>query len=193
MGSLGALAAASSFPDRIDRLVLIGTAAAMPVHRDLLAAAAANQHAAIDMVNRWGFGPAAGLGGSRAPGIWMVGAGERVLERARPGVLHNDLAVCDSYRDGLSAAVKVRAPTLLICGEKDQMTPLKGARLLASAIPSASLLVLKGAGHMLMAERPDEMLRALAGHLAVDASRSEARLASDTGLPPAQSRGNVVP
>jgi pimeloyl-ACP methyl ester carboxylesterase len=174
MGSLGALVAAAGAPQKIDRLVLIGTAARMPVHADLLAAAAANQHAAIDMVNLWGFGPAAGLGGSRAPGLWMVGGGERILEQARPGVLHSDLAACDAYRDGLADAARVKAPTLLICGEKDQMTPLKSARALAAAIPCATLTVLRGAGHMPMAERPDELLRALAAHL-------DAKAAPDAG------------
>lgn len=170
MGSLAALAAAAAFPARVDRLVLISTAAAMSVHRDLLAAAAANQHAAIDMVNLWGFGPTAGLGGGRAPGVWMLGAGERILESARPGVLHKDLAACDAYRDALDAAAKVAAPTLILCGERDQMTPLRGARVLAGAMASVRLVVLEGAGHMLMAERPDEVLRALTEHLAVDTS-----------------------
>ena len=140
----------------------------MPVHPELLAAAAANDHAAIDMVNLWGYGYRAGLGGSRAPGVWMAGAGERILERAPPGVLHNDLAACNAYRDGLASAAKLAAPTLLICGERDQMTPLKSARALAAAIPGVVLLTLAGAGHMLMAERPDEVLDAIANHLAVD-------------------------
>lgn len=171
MGSLAALAAAAASPARVDRLVLIGTAASMPVHRDLLAAAQANDHAAIDMVNLWGFGPAAGLGGSRAPGLWMVGAGERILERARPGVLHNDLAACDAYREALADAARVPVPTLVIAGEKDQMTPLKGARALAGAMPAATLTVVRGAGHMVMIERPDEVTLALAAHLGVTSSR----------------------
>ncbi len=180
MGALAALETAARFPERVDHLVLIGCAAAMPVHPDLLAAAAANQHAAVDMVNLWGHGPAAGLGGSRAPGIWMVGAGQRMLERARAGVLYQDLALCDAYRDGLGAAAKVRAPALLIGGERDQMTPLRSARSLACAIPGARLVVVEGAGHMLMAERPDEVLRALAAHLGVVA-RANVMQAGDAG------------
>jgi pimeloyl-ACP methyl ester carboxylesterase len=171
MGSLVALETAAQFPERVRSLVLIGAAAAMPVHPDLLAAAAANDHAAIDMVNLWGYGFAASLGGSRAPGVWMVGAGERLLERAMPGVLHNDLAACNSYREGLTAAAKVAAPALLISGERDQMTPLKGARALAARISGAKLLTLAGAGHMLMAERPYEVVDALAEHLAVERAR----------------------
>jgi pimeloyl-ACP methyl ester carboxylesterase len=172
MGSLAALETAAQFSDRVRSLVLIGTAAAMPVHPDLLAAAAANDHAAIDMVNLWGYGFAATLGGSRAPGVWMLGAGERLLEKAMPGVLHNDLAACNAYREALAAAAKVAAPALLISGERDQMTPLKSARALAAKISGAKLLALPAAGHMLMAERPYEIVDALAEHLAVERTRA---------------------
>jgi pimeloyl-ACP methyl ester carboxylesterase len=171
MGSLIALESAAHFPERVRSIVLIGAAAAMPVHPDLLAAAAANDHAAIDMVNLWGHGFAATLGGSRAPGVWMLGAGERLLEKAMPGVLHNDLAACNAYREALAAAAKVAAPALLISGERDQMTPLKSARALAAKISGAKLLALPAAGHMLMAERPYEIVDALAEHLAVERTR----------------------
>jgi pimeloyl-ACP methyl ester carboxylesterase len=175
MGSLVALEAAarearwargSAGSRRIERLVLVGTAAAMPVHRDLLAAAQANDPAAIDMINLWGHGFRAGLGDSAAPGLWMVGLAARILERAAPGVLYADLCACNAYRGGLEAAAAIEAPTLLFCGEKDQMTPLKNARTLASALRSSTLVVARGAGHMLMAERPLELQAALAQHLA---------------------------
>ncbi|MFO1464980.1 MAG: alpha/beta hydrolase [Steroidobacteraceae bacterium] len=165
MGSLAALRAAALAPVAVSRLVLIGTAAAMPVHPDLLGAAKANDHAAIDMVNLWGYGFAAGLGGCRLPGVWMAGAGERILERAAPGVLHNDLAACNAYRDGLTDAAKVSAPTLLLCGERDQMTPLKSAKALGAAIKGSTLVALPRAGHMLMIERPYEVIDAIAAFL----------------------------
>jgi pimeloyl-ACP methyl ester carboxylesterase len=65
----------------------------------------------------------------------------------------------------------VAAPTLLICGERDQMTPLKSGRVLAASISEATLVVLAGAGHMLLAERPYEVQGAIAKHLAVGRSR----------------------
>lgn len=167
MGSLIALNTAARFPQAVNKLVLIGTAASMPVHPDLLSAAAANDHAAIDMVNLWGYGFDAGLGGSRAPGVWMVGAGERILERAAPGVLHTDLAACNGYRDALTDAAQVKSPSLLICGEKDQMTPLKSARSLAAALQGSTLVTLQSAGHMLMAERPYDVTDAIAAHLSI--------------------------
>jgi len=162
MGALVALEAAARHPDRVRALGLVGAAAAIPVHPDLLAAGAANDHAAIDMVAIWGHGQHAGLGGSRAPGLWMLGGAIRVLERAEPGVLGTDLAACDAYRDGNHAAAKITQPTVLVLGERDQMTPLKAGRALAAQIPSSRTVTLPGAGHMLMAECPDAVLKALA-------------------------------
>lgn len=161
MGSLIALETAARHPDAVTALALIGTAAAMPVSRDLLAAAEANDHAAVDMVSIWGNGFAAGLGGALVPGAWMVGGTERLLERARPGVLFKDLAACNAYNDGLAAASKVTVPATLVLGERDLMTPLAGGLKLAAVLSNARTVTLKGAGHMLMSERPDEMLAAI--------------------------------
>jgi pimeloyl-ACP methyl ester carboxylesterase len=161
MGSLIALELAARHPDKVRALGLIGTAAAMPVSRELLDAAAANDHAAIDMVTIWGYGPRAGIGGSLAPGLWMTGGGVRLLERARAGVLFRDLAACNDYRDGLACAGRVKVPAILVLGDRDLMTPANAGRTLAAALPKARVATLAGAGHMLMSERPDEVLDAL--------------------------------
>jgi pimeloyl-ACP methyl ester carboxylesterase len=161
MGSLIALETAVRHPDKVAALGLIAAAAAMPVSPDLLKAAEANDPAAIDMVSIWGYGAAAGIGGSLAPGAWMLGAGRRLLERARPGVLFRDLAACNAYQNGLASAAKVSVPTTLVLGERDLMTPAKAGRELAAALPDARVVTLKGAGHMLMSERPDEVLAGL--------------------------------
>ena len=163
MGSLVALETAARHPDKVAALGLIAAAAAMPVAPDLLNAAEANDPAAIDMVSIWGHGFAAGIGGSLAPGAWMLGAGRRLLERARPGVLYRDLFACNTYRDGLEAAAKVKAPAILVLGARDLMTPAKAGRELAAALPNARVVTLASAGHMLMSERPDEVLAALRG------------------------------
>jgi pimeloyl-ACP methyl ester carboxylesterase len=163
MGSLVALETAARYPGRVTALGLIGTAAAMPVAADLLNAAKADHHAAIEMVSIWGYGFRAGLGGSLAPGMWMLGGAQRLLERARPGVLFKDLSACNDYRDGLASAAKVTAPATLVLGERDMMTPAKAGRELAAALPNARVVMLKGAGHMLISERPDEVLHAVRG------------------------------
>ena len=163
MGSLIALETAARHPAKVSALGLIGTAATMTVGPDLLKAAEANDHAAIDMVSIWGLGFDAEIGGSLAPGLWMHGGAQRVLQTCAPGVLFSDLTACNSYADALAAAAKVSVPTTLILGERDMMTPAKAGKALASAIPHARTRVISGAGHMMMAERPDELLAALTG------------------------------
>jgi pimeloyl-ACP methyl ester carboxylesterase len=161
MGSLVALETAARHPAKVSALGLIGTAATMTVGPDLLRAAEANDHSAIDMVSIWGLGYQAELGGSLAPGLWMHSGAERVLEQCRPGVLFNDLSACNVYQNALAAAAQVTVPATLILGERDMMTPARAGKVLATALPNSRTVVLPGAGHMMMAERPDELLAAL--------------------------------
>jgi pimeloyl-ACP methyl ester carboxylesterase len=163
MGSLIAVDAAARHPDRITALSLIGTAATMTVGPDLLKAAESNDQAAIDMVSIWGLGYAAELGGSRAPGLWMHGGAQATLRRCAPGVLFTDLSACNAYQDTLAAASRIKVPVTFVLGERDMMTPAKAGKALAAAVPQARTIVLPGAGHMMMAERPDALLAALKG------------------------------
>jgi pimeloyl-ACP methyl ester carboxylesterase len=163
MGSLIALETAARHPAKVSGLSLIGTAATMSVGPDLLKAAEANDHAAVDMVSIWGLGFQAELGGSLAPGLWMHGGAQRVLEQCRQGVLYRDLAACNAYDGALAAASRITVPATLILGERDMMTPAKAGRALAAALPNSRIVMLRGAGHMMMAERPDELLAALQG------------------------------
>ena len=163
MGSLIALETAARHPAKVSGLSLIGTAATMTVGPDLLRAAEANDPSAIDMVSIWGLGFQAELGGSLAPGLWMHSGAQRVLEQCRPGVLFNDLSACNVYQNALAAAAQVTVPSTFILVERDMMTPLRAGKALAAATPNSRTVVLSGAGHMMMVERPDELLAALQG------------------------------
>src|SRR5499427_3111801 len=163
MGSLIALETAARHPAKVSDLVLVATSAAMTVGPDLLKAAEANDHAAVDMVSIWGLGQAAGLGGSLAPGLWMHGGAQRLLERCEDGVLFNDLSACNAYQNAVAAAATIKVPATVVLGERDMMTPAKAGKALAAAIANSRTVVLRGAGHMLMTERPDELLAAIKG------------------------------
>ena len=161
MGSLIALETAARHPAKVVSLGLIGTAAAMTVGPDLLKAAEANDRSAIDMVSIWGLGFQAELGGSLAPGLWMHSGAQRVLEQCRPGVLFNDLSACNAYQNALAAAAQITVPATVILGERDMMTPAKAGKALAAALATSRTVVLRGAGHMMMVEQPDQLLAAL--------------------------------
>jgi pimeloyl-ACP methyl ester carboxylesterase len=57
--------------------------------------------------------------------------------------------------DKLSALGRLRGiPVLIVVGDKDLLTPVDHSRRMAAALPDAELLVLEGAGHLAMMERP---------------------------------------
>lgn len=165
MGSLVALATAARNPAAVARLALIGTAFEMKVGPDLLAAAAADSEDAFAMVNLWGHGARAGMGGGEMPGYWMAGGGQRLLQRGQPGVLSSDLVACNGF-DAKELVGRITQPALVLQGTRDMMTPLKGAKTLAAALPNGQLRTFEGAGHMLMVEEGGEVLSALAADFA---------------------------
>jgi pimeloyl-ACP methyl ester carboxylesterase len=63
-----------------------------------------------------------------------------------------------SSHDKLAALDVLRGvATLVVIGSKDRITPLEHSRAIADALPSAELVVLEGAGHMVQLERPDDV------------------------------------
>jgi len=164
MGAFVALEIAGLAPERVATSALLGVAARMPVHPELLAAARENRHLAPELITAWGYGRAAHLGGNPVPGLWMTGGGLSLLERSQAGALASDLEACNVY-DGEAAARRVRGPTLLLLGGDDRMTPPAKAAPLLAAMPQARQVVLP-VGHMLMIERPDAVTDALRDFLA---------------------------
>jgi pimeloyl-ACP methyl ester carboxylesterase len=165
MGAFVALAAAALSPGSVERLALIGIAAAMPVHPDLLAAARAGDPKAWALMVDWGHGREGRIGGNPAPGLWRVGGGYRLLQRGGPGVLAADLAASAAYEGAVAAAAMIRCPVLMILGAEDRMTPPDKAAPLGQAMGDVRTILLPRCGHMLMAERPNEVVDALAGFL----------------------------
>ncbi|HLX27341.1 MAG TPA: alpha/beta hydrolase [Casimicrobiaceae bacterium] len=165
LGSLAALECAARYPERMQKLSLLGPSAPMPVSDDLLAAAARNDHVAYELINGWSFSAEGLLGGNRLPGVWMLGNAMRLMERTREGVLSADLVACNVYANGLAAAASVRCPTLVVVGERDIMAPPRNAKALIAALPAVETVSLPRTGHSMMTERPDEVLDALRGFL----------------------------
>ncbi len=148
LGSLIALETAAANPDFVDHLVLIATSAVMPVHRDLLATARANDPDAAAMVMKWSFAePAIGR-----PKGWLRDIEESFISAAEQGVLASDLTACSTYTRAIELAARVTCPTLLILGERDIMTKPKGAQPLAAALADARIVMIEDGGHMLPLE-----------------------------------------
>lgn len=76
----------------------------------------------------------------------VVGEGAEQLIRQNRAVM----ARVDSRPD----LPHIQCPTLILCGEHDQLTPLEHSQEMARAIPHAQLHVLPRCGHMLTLEQP---------------------------------------
>lgn len=166
MGSLVALEAAARLPGRIRHLCMLGTAVPMLVSPALLQAARADEPKAMALINQWSHSRRALLGACGGPGLWLPAINLRIMERQKPGVLHNDLAACDAYRADAETLAGLNCPITLIAGGHDRMTPPKAARHLAGQLGEQTRLVeLPGVGHAMLAEAPQACHQALAAAL----------------------------
>jgi pimeloyl-ACP methyl ester carboxylesterase len=160
MGALISLELAAVVPGRVASLALLGVAASMAVNSELLAAAERNDGHGLDQMSQWmharkpdgpsGWGPAETLA---------------LLERSEPGVVFSGLSACNNHGDVIVATAEVDAPTLLVLGGQDVMTRPQAASPIAEAIRDSRTIVVPGAGHMMMVERPQEVNTALLSFL----------------------------
>lgn len=60
---------------------------------------------------------------------------------------------------------KIAAPTLIIWGENDEITPLEDARIMHREIQRSRLEIIKGAGHYLPRRNPEEIARLMKNFL----------------------------
>lgn len=168
MGSLVALDFAGRYPARALGAALVATAAPMAVSDALLDAALNREPEAIELVNRWSHSTIAAKPSCPAPGFWIHGVNQRLMERVsacgEPNLFHTDFTACAGYTHALERAGRVRCPVRLVLGAKDMMTPPRAARSLVDALRTAGApvdVVTLDAGHALMSEQPDATLDAL--------------------------------
>lgn len=156
------------YPDRVHSLTLACTACRHHEwRRELLAdwadeVMAHGMTALTDDGMRW-------LIGSRLQrrfGVF-VNVLARVLIQTKPHAFAAQVgAILDMSDDMRSELHSITAPTLVITGSQDTLTPLGDAEELAELVTTSRLYVLRGAAHGLMAETPnafnDAVLRFLA-------------------------------
>ena len=114
--------------------------------------------------------PAAALGeiaaASYAQGapFALVEEGRAALARCPHEVLLSDFRACDEF-DLRERVSQIRLPLLAICGTEDRLTFPKYSEWLVSSVPRARLVLVSGAGHLVMIEKPTEVSRSLSEFL----------------------------
>jgi pimeloyl-ACP methyl ester carboxylesterase len=76
----------------------------------------------------------------------MVGA-------CRPLTVSGFQATLEAHERDAALAAFAEIPTTVLVGTRDRLTPVRAARRIADALPSAGLTIFPGAGHMLPLER----------------------------------------
>ena len=147
MGGAIALWTAIHHPARVKGLILIGSGASLPVNLSLIEELASPQGfpTAVDNICRWSFSP------KTEPRL--IDEVRKQMLNNRPSVLGGDFRACDAY-DLSEQLDQVKAPTLILVGEEDKMTPMRFAERLREGIQDAELQVIPGAGHMAPLEQP---------------------------------------
>jgi pimeloyl-ACP methyl ester carboxylesterase len=152
MGGAIALSYALAHPEDVAGLVLIGTGARLRVNPAFLKVLADN----IERPPSWYREIVRPMYGG-VDGTVLEGVLDRVC--AIPVSAHlNDFLCCDRF-DIMDRIPEIKTPVLLLCGDKDVMTPVKYTRYLADRIPGSRMVVIPGAGHMVFLEKPDEVNR----------------------------------
>ena len=168
-GSLMALEAAATAPERVSHLALVGTACPMKVSPALLDTALNQPMKAIDMVNVFSHSMLAPPPSAFGPGTWLYGGSKALMRRVLASntavnVFYRGFKACDDYRGGEAAMEKVRCAVLFILGRNDSMTLPTMAQALIAKAPEAKVVTVE-AGHQMMAEAPDAVLAALVDFL----------------------------
>jgi pimeloyl-ACP methyl ester carboxylesterase len=76
-----------------------------------------------------------------------------------------DYAACNEF-DIMARLAEIKAPTLIVVGAQDTLTPPKYSRYLNEHIAGSKLVEVPGAGHIVMAQRPDAVNASIAEFLA---------------------------
>ena len=157
MGGAIALAFALANPERTAGLMLIGTGARLRVLPKILETLERDYAEGVRFVIDLA------VAANTAPETKDALA-RQTLRNPRP-VMIGDFRACHAF-DVMARLGEIRAPTLVVCGDEDQLTPVKYSRYLRDHIAGARLVVVPGAGHYVQLERPDETTAAIRQFLA---------------------------
>ena len=124
-------------------IVLVGTGARLRVFPMILDGIKINFEETVQKINQFSF--------SRKAQADVIEKSVSFMLQCRPEVLYGDFLACDRF-DLMNKVEKIVLPTLILCGDDDQLTPVKYSQFLNSRMKGSKLEVLPNAGHMVMME-----------------------------------------
>ena len=163
LGGMTAMRVAARNPDRVDRLALLCTGAALPpasawTDRAATVRAGGSATVAKAVVERW-------FTAEFLAAHPDVRATHEAMVAATPAEGYAGCCEAIAGLDLRDDLAFIKAPTLAIAGADDPATPPAKLEEIASCVPDSRLLVVPRAAHLANAERPDVITPALINHL----------------------------
>ncbi|MGZ3538732.1 MAG: alpha/beta fold hydrolase [Thermodesulfobacteriota bacterium] len=143
LGGAIAQTLALTHEEMLKGVVLVGTGARLKVLPMILDGIKNNFEETARKINQFAF--------SRKVEADLMEKSLSFMLQCRPEVLYGDFLACDRF-DLMNEVEKIVLPTLILCGDDDQLTPVKYSQFLHGRIKSSKLEVLPNAGHMVMME-----------------------------------------
>ncbi|RLC27601.1 MAG: hypothetical protein DRH56_02235 [Deltaproteobacteria bacterium] len=145
MGGGIVLETALADPRRVRGLILAGTGPVLSVSPAFFEGFNTRFEETVDRLVGYGYGPGADSE--------MIREGARLMKSAGRETVIADFRACDRF-DRRKDLDRLRLPCLIVCGEKDRLTPPALSRSLHEAIRGSRLALLPGVGHFAMIEAP---------------------------------------
>jgi len=159
MGGGIALTAALYHADRLNGMMLIDTGARLRVAPSIIQAAQraaqTGQYGPADRT--WGY--------ARNTSQAIVEAIHTMTADCRLEIRYKDW-ICDDTFDVMNRVKDISVPTLAVCGDEDNLTPVKYHIYLRDHMPNCKLEVIPQAGHWPYIEQPAAFTRAVRSFLA---------------------------
>jgi pimeloyl-ACP methyl ester carboxylesterase len=168
MGSYPAQILAVTQPQRVRSLVLAASSSRHHTwRRDLLADWSATAQArGVAVMARRAFPHLLRRRTARYFGLWINLLWPLLLSQPAHAFAAQVDALLDFSDEYRSYLERITAPTLVLVGADDRLTPPADAEELVALVPGARLHVVKGAGHVLMVEAAPDFNLAVLGFLA---------------------------
>ncbi len=156
MGGAIVITLALSHPEDVGGLVLASTGAKLGVAPEILEGLKEQPMRAIEsVITPWSF---------NSIDLGMGREARAALSVSNLPVFLNDYLACKGF-DVRGVLPGIGARTLVVCGDKDRMTPPKWSHYLAASIPSSELVFIKDSGHMMPLEKPEALASVLQSFL----------------------------
>jgi pimeloyl-ACP methyl ester carboxylesterase len=156
MGGAIALDLAVSRPEDLGGLILISTGAKLGVNQQILDGLREHPMGTIErVITPWSF---------NSIDLGLGREARTALSISNLPVFLNDYLACQGF-DVRSQLSRIEAETLIVCGDKDRMTPPSWSEYLNANIPGSELRVVEDSGHMLPLERPRALAQILQSFL----------------------------